>query len=663
MLLLVGFWASVFWPVLSGAVVHYYGDLALYFIPQFDFQAAVLRSGRIPLWNPYVLAGVPFVGNPQASPLYPTGWILSGFAAEHAVGAVGALHCLWAALGMWLGLRRFGLDAPGAWLGALVYGFGGALVSKVQFPNMVAAGAWLPWMLWALDTVLVRPDARSAALWAVVLALSILAAHPQITFFGLLVCLTWALRQRPRRPALCWLATGTVVGGMVAGSWLVPVVETTLGSVRPQLGLAQANRFVLPPEGLGVLWVAPWFFGTPWGEPGWVLSGNVWESCVFVGWIPVVLAVAGVWSGRRSSVVRWWLGVFVVAVWLSLGRAGGLYSIAYTVVPGLSKFHDPARFLLVSQWALAFLAGYGLDRLRLRSSVLRGISAWGLAFGAMVPLGLFAAGFYPTMDHSEFARARGVLAGAIPDDGLLWHQGVLAGWRRSIDRRGFQPLLSEGAAFRFVASGLPNLPMLVGRRMADGYEPVRPAATDLRRGALMSERGRDVSGWEARLVKRYGIGVAGALRGTGLETIWRVTGAGTGNRDGIAKPDGRQPVVVKRDERRVVMDLTDVAGEWVSTETASPGWRLFVDGVGSRWQVDPPTGYRRFRTPSGSRSGEWIYDPMGWRLGLFLSCVGGCILAVLLVGNPVRQPQLSRHVQSDHHRSRGIWNSRGCRCR
>ncbi|MFY7954154.1 MAG: hypothetical protein ACOVT5_16745, partial [Armatimonadaceae bacterium] len=194
-LLLVVLWLAVFRTVLSGAAVHFYGDLALYFIPQFDFQSDVLRAGRVPLWNPYVLAGVPFVGNPQASPLYPTAWMLSGLSAEHAVGVVGALHCLWAALGMWLGLRRFGAGAPGAWLGAVVYGFGGALVSKLQFPNMVAAGAWLPWLLWCLDGLLARPGPRSAALWGGVLALSVLAAHPQITFFGLLVCCAWIVRR------------------------------------------------------------------------------------------------------------------------------------------------------------------------------------------------------------------------------------------------------------------------------------------------------------------------------------------------------------------------------------------------------------------------------------------------------------------------------------
>ena len=35
-----------------------------------------------------------------------------------------------------------------ALLGALTFMFGGWLVSKEQFPNMVQAAAYLPWVLW-----------------------------------------------------------------------------------------------------------------------------------------------------------------------------------------------------------------------------------------------------------------------------------------------------------------------------------------------------------------------------------------------------------------------------------------------------------------------------------------------------------------------------------
>ena len=641
---MVVLWLAVFWPVLSGARVLYYGDLALYFIPQFDFQSEVLRAGRLPLWNPYVLAGVPFVGNPQASPLYPPAGLASAWPAEQAVGVFGALHCLWAALGAWLLLRRFGIGVAGSWLGAVVFSFGGALISKLQFPNMAAAASWMPWLLWAFDRSLAAPSARTAGVWGLVLALSVLSSHPQVTYFGLLVCLAWGAVRMRGRVAWGWWLVGSVAGGLLAACWLLPVTEATLRSVRPQLGLAQANRFVLPPEGLGLLWVDPWFYGSPFSADGSVLSGNVWESCVFVGWVPVVLAGAGAWFGRREGLVRWWGVVFLVSVWLSLGRVGGLFTVAHAVVPGLSKFHDPARFLLVSQWALAVLSAVGLDRLRVAPGWRRSVAIGTLIALTAWPIAGFVSRYHPTVSRNEFRLGLSRLAAKVPGRELVWHTGVLAGWRRSIDSRGYGPLLGPGSAVEFLASGLPNLPMLVRARMADGYEPVRPSTTDGRRRALMADGAGTDRPRRESLARRYGVGVSGVLVSTGLETSWVRCGPGERLVGNDLERRVVAGVVQDRGEGRVALAFPAEGGEWTLRDTSSPGWSLRVEGRPRSWWVDAETGYRRFRTFPGETRAEWVYDPVSWRAGLFLSLTGGCILALMSSGCFRRRFGFERHV-------------------
>ena len=53
------------------------GDILHYFYPYRDYAASALREGRIPLWNPYIFLGAPFLANPQAAALYPLHWPLS----------------------------------------------------------------------------------------------------------------------------------------------------------------------------------------------------------------------------------------------------------------------------------------------------------------------------------------------------------------------------------------------------------------------------------------------------------------------------------------------------------------------------------------------------------------------------------------------------------
>src|SRR5215470_12232310 len=99
-LLLALLTVGLFWPLLFGGDVLYFGDIGLYFVPMLHFQRAELLAGRVALWNPLIFCGTPFVGNPQAWPLYPSTLLLYVLAAPRIVGDTGALHIFWAALGM-----------------------------------------------------------------------------------------------------------------------------------------------------------------------------------------------------------------------------------------------------------------------------------------------------------------------------------------------------------------------------------------------------------------------------------------------------------------------------------------------------------------------------------------------------------------------------------
>jgi hypothetical protein len=51
-------------------------DLFVYFLPAYRFEAARLRAGALPFWNPYQAVGVPFLGMLQPGALYPARLLL-----------------------------------------------------------------------------------------------------------------------------------------------------------------------------------------------------------------------------------------------------------------------------------------------------------------------------------------------------------------------------------------------------------------------------------------------------------------------------------------------------------------------------------------------------------------------------------------------------------
>ncbi len=58
-----------FRPQIVAGRALYWGDIGLYFGPMLSFLHQQLQAGRIPLWNPWILCGTPYDGNPQTWPL------------------------------------------------------------------------------------------------------------------------------------------------------------------------------------------------------------------------------------------------------------------------------------------------------------------------------------------------------------------------------------------------------------------------------------------------------------------------------------------------------------------------------------------------------------------------------------------------------------------
>ncbi len=148
--LLAGFVLLLFYPLLFTNRVLASGDILHYFYPYRAYASESLRAGRIPLWNPYIFAGVPFLANPQAAVLYPLHGPLMWLSPTKQIYWSGALHTWLLGMGGYMLMRRWGLGwLAGAVTGLVLAGSGffGGLLGHI---NQMNAAAWLPWMLWAL---------------------------------------------------------------------------------------------------------------------------------------------------------------------------------------------------------------------------------------------------------------------------------------------------------------------------------------------------------------------------------------------------------------------------------------------------------------------------------------------------------------------------------
>src|SRR4051812_15405951 len=110
------------------------------------------RTGGVPLWNPYMFGGLPFVGAMHGDSFYPTSFLRLFLRADQTLNTVFALHLLLAGLFTYGFLRRIGRTWSAALVGGLAYQLSGIVASQVSpgHDGKMAVSALLPLLLTSL---------------------------------------------------------------------------------------------------------------------------------------------------------------------------------------------------------------------------------------------------------------------------------------------------------------------------------------------------------------------------------------------------------------------------------------------------------------------------------------------------------------------------------
>jgi hypothetical protein len=174
-------------------------DPVLQFQPWLEFNRAMLRRGRLPLWNDKAGCGAPHLANGQSAVFDPFHAIAYLGRLPDAYAWMAAARLWVAGLGMFLLARSWRLGPWGRWFAGLCFPFSGFLVLWLLFP-VTSVAVWMPWLLWAADRALERPGGRQTALFALVVGCVLLGGHVQTSAHVLLagsVYVIWRLGWLP----------------------------------------------------------------------------------------------------------------------------------------------------------------------------------------------------------------------------------------------------------------------------------------------------------------------------------------------------------------------------------------------------------------------------------------------------------------------------------
>jgi hypothetical protein len=375
--LLAGVTAGFCWKLLFGGLVVIGYDTMTYMFPYRAFAAEALRAGHLPLWNPHIFYGVPFLANLQSAVFYPLHVLFLLLPATDAMNWSVALHlflCAWFAYLAARGILK--VDRLSAVVAGTIYGLSGFVGAQVGHLNQLNAAAWLPLALLTLHKSLEWRSLRWCAATAAVLAVQLLAGHAQESYMTIVLLGGYATYHAIARTAapliarqsrlaiktllieLTWAAVALGLGGALAGGiaavQLLPTNELTAYSIRATgMTFGEAASFSLPPRELFVGLLPTFGLAAP--------TSNEYLGWIGFGGLALVL-FAALFRIQRPAVLFFFV-LLVLSLMLALGDHFPLYAWAFKF-PGMRLFRVPARWLMLATFAQAMLAGAGLAFVR-----------------------------------------------------------------------------------------------------------------------------------------------------------------------------------------------------------------------------------------------------------------------------------------------------------
>ncbi|MBN1504037.1 MAG: hypothetical protein JW952_03140, partial [Candidatus Eisenbacteria bacterium] len=355
-------------------------------------QESVKEGGPYPLWNPYVFLGMPSFGSLTYNPyVYFPDVILQGI---HKVLPFLPsmtwllLYYFVAGLFMYLLLKETGLSLEAGLFAGVAF---------LLTPNLVAVGAFghgsklvncafIPVIMLLTVRLLKRGGAVSFGLLALSAGLQLLRAHVQIVYYTWLAvglyCLLFlamksadapAVRARLKRVVFVGLALAVA---LAFGSVLyLPVLDYSAYSSRGAvegggMEFGRATDWSFSPVEMMTFLVPSWLgFGgrTYWGSMPFTDYPN------YMGILPLFLGLIGLVFVRRREVL-FLLLLAVLSLLVSFGKhLEPLYRLLYEGLPYFNKFRVPVMILVLTQFAVAGLAAYGITAvLEARRSVSGG---------------------------------------------------------------------------------------------------------------------------------------------------------------------------------------------------------------------------------------------------------------------------------------------------
>lgn len=345
----------------------------------FTVAARWFQRGTFLLWDPYVSGGRSFIGEPQAGLFYPINWLL--FLAPFRDGHLNPWYLEWlvvfhfviASLMQYALARHWRLSRSASVVAAVVFSYSGWMISTAfGYLGQFHSAIWLPavvlFFLRAIEANTWRSRLRSIALCSICWALSFLAGAISPPFqiglilAGLTVWLAWKREGTWKTTVGCFGLTVTIFLALSAVQFL-PSLEYSRTAIR-WIGTDTPVDFMSPISYQQIRTLSPL---SPTALLGFIYPPFAYSSRSTY-YVSLIVLPWMLWAALlgRAPICRFLSCALLLSCLYALGGWSPVTWLGYHLVPFIDKIRETERFMYTANWAMAGLAGFGIDELRRR---------------------------------------------------------------------------------------------------------------------------------------------------------------------------------------------------------------------------------------------------------------------------------------------------------
>ena len=398
-----------------------------FFIPMLHFDRQVLKTGELPLWNPYQGCGVPHIANMQSSVFFPLNIFVYIFHWKWGFFFLYFFKLYFIGLFLYLYLKEIGISPPVA----IIFSMAGMYMSfnlTVLYDAFSNAAFFFPLSLWAIELILhpVREidslsgnsyggikslksatfsnkvkkpkDFKGYFILCLGLVFALFGGNPELVFYGTTILIAYFLIRLFQTYSVglhnAWVPIlGNafiifIIGILISSIQLLPFLEYfRLSSAFVSRNILDLHITNVPPYIL-LFSILPTLTV---GNMG-MLIGNVFNkyetmATIYPGVSIIMLGIAGMIALHKDKIVRAFIFIAIMA--LCFGFNVPIIHNIIMHIPGFSSGRNYYILIFVS-WALVIIGSKSLDNFLAKSIKSRSFKfASLLIIGLIIILGLF----------------------------------------------------------------------------------------------------------------------------------------------------------------------------------------------------------------------------------------------------------------------------------